>query len=143
METAKISSGRGAGGLSNSPVSVNWELWQGQTNGLRLIPGYVAAQVGAALVERQETAIPQVRQVKASIGNMCHRAWGEIIHLSGRDQAAKFAFCQARAAYTPGLYRPVSRDQPTTGSQAVFRKSLRVVFDRRDTFLKIRVSTVI
>ena len=63
---------------------------------LRLIPGHIAAQVCAALVKRQETAICQPREIKTAIGDVRHRASRKIIHRSGGDLSAKLALSQAR-----------------------------------------------
>ena len=61
-----------------------------------LVPGHGAAQVRAAVVDRQEAAIGRAHDVKAPVGDMCNRVGRKIVYGTSGNDRAKFSFDQPR-----------------------------------------------
>ena len=73
------------------------------------VPGDGAAEMRAAMIDREESAVAEAHDVKASVGNVRDRVGREIVHKPSVDDRAEFAFGESRLEigdeYASGFYQ--------------------------------------
>jgi hypothetical protein len=60
------------------------------------IPGDGAAEMRAAMIDREKSAVAKADDVEASVGNVRDRVGREVVHKPSVDDRAEFAFGESR-----------------------------------------------